>query len=128
MIKPHSDFTSLLAAAVRLVHASGRAPAEIIRVGHSRFRLITEFHENAGWLVVLLEAPSEGGVCDDVLRSYGLTDREMQVARLLLDRLSNKEIAQLLNVTVYTAGRHTERVMRKLGVASRRDVRSRLES
>jgi DNA-binding CsgD family transcriptional regulator len=126
MIKPHSDLTSLLAAAMRLVHRPGHAPSEIIRVGASRFRLITEYHENAGWLVVLVEAPNAGGVCDDVLKSYGLTAREMQVARLLLDRLSNREIAELLDVTVFTAGRHTERVLRKLGVASRRDVRSKL--
>jgi len=128
MIKPHSDLTSLLAAAVRLIRTPGRAPSEIIRVGHSRFRLMTEFHENAGWLVVLVEAPRAVGVCDELLKRYGLTEREMQVARLLLDRLSNKEIADLLSVTVYTAGRHTERVLKKLGVASRRDVRAKLEA
>ena len=126
MIKPSSDLSSLLAAAIRLVHTPGRAPSEIIRVGHARFRLITEYHQNAGWLVVMVEVPGTSGVCDDVLKSFGLTEREMQVARLLLDRHSNKEIAELLDITVFTAGRHTERVLRKLGVASRRDVRAKL--
>ena len=59
-------------------------------------------------------------------RCYGLTNREIEVARLLAKRQSNKEIAEQLEVTVYTAGRHTERVMQKLGVGSRRDVRGKL--
>ena len=125
MIKPSSDLTALLAAATRLVRASGAAPSDTVRVGQSRFRLMTEFHPNAGWLVVLIE-DSTSDICDDVLKACGLTTREIQVARLLVDRHSNKEIAELLSVTGYTAGRHTERVLKKLGVASRRDVRGRL--
>ena len=126
MIKPSSNLTALLAAATRLMHASDAAPSEIIRVGQSRFRLMTEFHPNAGWLVVLFEESASSDICDDVLKACGLTTREIQVARLLVERHSNKEIAEMLSVTAYTAGRHTEHILKKLGVASRRDVRHKL--
>jgi DNA-binding CsgD family transcriptional regulator len=53
---------------------------------------------------------------------YGLTPRESQVALLLADRRSNKEIARELSIAHKTAERHTSRVLSKLGTTSRRDV------
>jgi len=127
MIKENSHLTSLLAAAIGLVHAPSSATFETVQIGSSRFRLIAEQREESGWIVVLMQDADERFMCDERLKvCYGLTNREIQVARLLADRQSNKEIADLLDVTVYTAGRHTERVLRKLGVASRRNVRQKL--
>jgi DNA-binding NarL/FixJ family response regulator len=126
MIAPSADLTNLLAAAIGLVHAPEAAASEVIRIGDARYRLRAEYHEAGGWIVVLMQE-SEGLICDDVLKTcYGLTAREIQVANLLAERLSNREIADRLDVTVSTAGRHTERVLKKLGVASRRDVRRKL--
>ena len=127
MIKPKTDLTSLLSAAIGLVYAPRAESFDTVQIGTSRFRLITEHHKPTGWIVVLMQESAEDVLCDEELKSwYGLTGREIQVARLLAERQSNKEIAELLHVTVYTAGRHTERVLRKLGVASRRDVRGKL--
>ena len=126
MIKPNSDYAGLLAAAIDLVHTPGSARAEIINIGDSRFRLITEYHNKGGWVVVLMEMPSPTKCCEEKLKRYGLSKREVQVARLLVERQSNREIAEALDVTVHTAGRHTERVLQKLGVRSRRDVRGKL--
>jgi DNA-binding CsgD family transcriptional regulator len=53
---------------------------------------------------------------------FGFTEREAEVARLLAARLTNKEIARALGVTAYTAERHTERILAKLGINSRRHV------
>jgi len=53
---------------------------------------------------------------------FGFTDREAEVARLLAARLTNKEIARNLGVTTFTAERHTERILDKLGINSRRHV------
>ena len=129
MIKHNSDLTRLLSAAIGLVHAPGPEAVNSVQIGGSRFRLATEHHESTGWIVVLMQERGESVLCDERLKScFGLTRREIQVARLLAERQSNREIADLLDVTIYTAGRHTERVMRKLGVASRRDVRSKLLS
>ena len=58
----------------------------------------------------------------DLRARFGLTEREAEVARLLAARLTNKEIARTLGVTTYTAERHTERILDKLGINSRRHV------
>jgi DNA-binding CsgD family transcriptional regulator/PAS domain-containing protein len=49
-----------------------------------------------------------------------LTARERQVAALLARRATNPEIAAALGVSPHTARHHTEHVLRKLGLSSRR--------
>ncbi len=51
-----------------------------------------------------------------------LTDREKQVLKLVAEGRSNKEIADLLGVSVKTAMSHRERMMEKLGLHSRTAV------
>jgi DNA-binding CsgD family transcriptional regulator len=53
---------------------------------------------------------------------FGLTPREIQVVRLIAIGLRNAEIGSALGVSVHTTLRHTERVLRKLGVHSRAAV------
>lgn len=53
---------------------------------------------------------------------FGLTDREAEVAHLLALRWTGKEIARELDVRPSTANRHTESVLRKLGIHSRLEV------
>jgi DNA-binding CsgD family transcriptional regulator len=60
------------------------------------------------------------------LATLGFTTRESEVARLLTRRLTNAELAAALGVSAHTARHHTERVMQKLGVRSRREVVSAL--
>lgn len=57
-----------------------------------------------------------------LVASYGLTSREIEVSRLLASRQSTSEIAEMLGMSVHTARRHTEHVLMKLGVHSRREV------
>ncbi|MDY7041248.1 MAG: response regulator transcription factor [Chloroflexota bacterium] len=52
----------------------------------------------------------------------GLTEREMEVLRLVAEGLSNKEIAQKLQVTKRAAEFHVGNVLKKLGMASRVEV------
>lgn len=59
-------------------------------------------------------------------RRYGLTRREAEVAGLLAEGLPDRAIADGLSIAHATARRHTERVLRKLGVRSRAAVASRL--
>jgi DNA-binding CsgD family transcriptional regulator len=54
---------------------------------------------------------------------YRLTGRELQVASLLMHRLSNAEIARVLRISPHTARHHTESVLLKFGVRSRAAVR-----
>ncbi|MDY0020750.1 MAG: response regulator transcription factor [Anaerolineae bacterium] len=52
-------------------------------------------------------------------RQESLTARECEVLRLIVDGLSNKEIAQALFITVRTADFHVSNILRKLGAVSR---------
>lgn len=57
---------------------------------------------------------------------FGLTPREASVAQLLALGMSNREVATTLGVTEFTARRHTEAVIRKLGVSRRSGVAARV--
>jgi DNA-binding CsgD family transcriptional regulator len=52
----------------------------------------------------------------------GLTDRQLEILRLVAAGLSNAEIAQRLVVSTRTVDHHVSAVLRKLGVATRRDA------
>lgn len=52
----------------------------------------------------------------------GLTARELVVAHLLAQGLTDAEVGARLHITAKTAGHHTSAILAKLGVASRRDV------
>lgn len=73
-------------------------------------------------LVTITTAVAEP-LSDEALRAtYGLTVREIQVARLVAEGLSNNEIAERLGVRFFTARNHVERTLAKLGVATRHRV------
>ncbi len=64
---------------------------------------------------------------DDVLRSrFGLTRKEVRVARLIAEDKTNEQIAAALSISPHTSRHHTERILAKLGVNSRTKVRSAL--
>jgi len=58
----------------------------------------------------------------DLRDRYGLTDRQVTVARLIAEGCTNAEIATRLGLSFYTARNHAEQVMAKLGVSSRAAV------
>jgi HD-GYP domain-containing protein (c-di-GMP phosphodiesterase class II) len=49
----------------------------------------------------------------------GLTDRELEVVRLLARGLTNKEIATALDISAKTAGHHVQHIFEKAGVTTR---------
>jgi len=51
-----------------------------------------------------------------------LTDREKQVLKLVAEGLSNKEVAEVLAISVKTAMSHREKVMEKLGLHNRTEL------
>ena len=71
-------------------------------------------------------APARGAVRlleDAELRErYGLTDRQVTVARLLAEGCTNAEIASRLGLSFFTVRNHAEQVLAKLGVATRSGV------
>jgi DNA-binding NarL/FixJ family response regulator len=64
--------------------------------------------------------PAPGGGTEDLYEA--LTDREKQVLRIVAEGKSNKEVAELLGISVKTAMSHREHVMEKLGLHSRTDL------
>jgi len=51
-----------------------------------------------------------------------LTDREKQVLKLVAEGKSNKDVAEMLGISVKTAMSHREHVMEKLGVHNRTEL------
>lgn len=80
-------------------------------------------------LVVVVGRDEDRVPAEDEIRvRFGLTRREATVAWCLAHRQSNDEIARALCVSPHTARHHTERVLGKLKVHSRREVRTALLS
>lgn len=52
-------------------------------------------------------------------QSAALTSRELEVLRLVADRLSNKEIAKRLSVSIHTVKNHVHNIVEKLSVEGR---------
>ena len=59
--------------------------------------------------------------------SDGLTPREREVAALVADGLSNREVAERLVISKRTADTHVEHILSKLGVTSRAQIGPALE-
>lgn len=55
-------------------------------------------------------------------REYGLTEREMDVLRLLGSGYGNRDIAQRLGLSTNTVKTHVERIFKRLGVGDRTDA------
>ena len=56
----------------------------------------------------------------------GLTDRQIEILRMLSTGISNAEIAQRLVVSPRTVDHHVSAILQKLGVRSRREAANRL--
>ena len=64
-----------------------------------------------------LQAQSAG--TSDAASAMALSEREVQILRLVADGLSNREIAEQLFLSRYTVESHVKRIYRKLAVSSR---------
>jgi DNA-binding NarL/FixJ family response regulator len=68
-------------------------------------------------------APNSGASNGSGEQRYeSLTDREKQVLKLVAEGNSNKEVAQVLGISVKTAMSHREKVMQKLEIHNRTDL------
>ncbi len=74
---------------------------------------------------VLAAFPDDSRKSPPVGPAIDLTWREMEVLRLLAQRLSNQEIAARLVVTPVAVKKHLSRIYRKLGVSNRRAALAR---
>jgi DNA-binding CsgD family transcriptional regulator len=111
------------------VSSSKDIPQEVVSVLGSRIRIRGHYlgplpPNDSELVLVLLQHPSSDPVSPESLlrERFRLTQQQMRVARLLAQRLSNEEIARELGISSHTARHHSEKVMNRLGVRSRRKV------
>jgi DNA-binding CsgD family transcriptional regulator len=67
-----------------------------------------------------------GADLDAFRRRYALSEREAQVAELVLHGYRNRDIAAALGITIETAKKHLSRIFDKVGVDSRVQLANRL--
>lgn len=68
--------------------------------------------------------PSE----EELRQRCGLTPRESEIARLILQRETYEEIADQLNISKYTVKRHVHNIYEKTGVSRREELIHKLKS
>jgi HD-GYP domain-containing protein (c-di-GMP phosphodiesterase class II) len=95
----------------RPAHTRDAAAAQLTKM--ARDRVLSTDAVNA----VLSAAEHETNVRPP--RPAGLTDRELDVLRLVARGLTNKEVATKLDISTRTAGHHLEHIFEKIGVNTR---------
>lgn len=74
-------------------------------------------------VLISAECTPADSLPDEALsQRFGLTAREIHVARLLAEGKSNAQVAADMYISPHTARTHTERVLQKLGARSRAEV------
>ena len=109
------------------------APAErTVATAVARYTMRASFGVEQAWgatgtVIVSLEREDAPALSSaSLVTRFGLTEREAQAAALLARRVSNAELAAALGVSPHTARHHTEKVMQKLGVHSRKELALRV--
>jgi DNA-binding CsgD family transcriptional regulator len=73
-------------------------------------------------VAVIVEPAHPARIAPLLMSAYGLTEREQEVTRLVLQGNSTAEIAERLVVSAHTVQQHLKSVFGKTGVRSRRDL------
>jgi DNA-binding CsgD family transcriptional regulator len=73
-------------------------------------------------VAVIVEPAHPARIAPLLMSAYGLTEREQEVTRLVLQGSSTAEIAERLVVSAHTVQQHLKSVFDKTGVRSRRDL------
>lgn len=105
---------------------------DVIRVGIETFELVDEGVRERPANLSTLPAPALTGVApsgeadvdslEDTLNLDVLSERELQVLKLLVYGNTQREIAQQLFITVKTVEKHRSRIAEKLGCATRSEL------
>jgi DNA-binding CsgD family transcriptional regulator len=78
--------------------------------------------DGARRVAVIVEPAHPARIAPLLMSAYGLTDREQDVTRLVLQGESTADIAARLVVSAHTVQQHLKSIFEKTGVHSRRDL------
>ena len=114
-----------LSARVRWEAAANSATARM-RLPDGRWFLLdaSAMDDSAGNVAVVMQPAAPSAVLTHVLRSYGLSSREREIAELLAQGQSAKTIASSLHLSPWTVQDHIKAIYRKTGVGARSDLAS----
>ena len=106
----------------QVVHGETQLHRLLARPGHVEVELTAGgtayLHGSSSGAVTVLELQCGGGeICERTL--IALTPREREVALLVIDGHSDREIAERLNLSPYTVRQYVKRIYRKVDVDSR---------
>lgn len=80
------------------------------------------FSEREKRILNLLEPYFTQALPSDLSSQYGLTSREQEVVRLVTKGLSDKDVANLLDISFTTLRTHLNNSMRKIGCNNRTEM------
>jgi DNA-binding CsgD family transcriptional regulator len=78
--------------------------------------------EGSRRVAVIVEPAHPARIAPLLMSAYGLTEREQDVTRLVLQGESTADIAERLVVSAHTVQQHLKSIFEKTGVRSRRDL------
>jgi DNA-binding CsgD family transcriptional regulator len=124
---------AVLAVAARLLalehtteHAAELMPRARVQTRSGRWLVLHASRlsspTGSGQIAVIVEPAAPADVAPLLLQAYGLTDREAQVAQLVLQGLATSEIAASLSIAALTVQQHLKAVFDKTGARSRREL------
>jgi DNA-binding CsgD family transcriptional regulator len=73
-------------------------------------------------VAVIVEPAQPARIAPLLMSAYGLTEREQELTRLVLQGDSTAQIAERLVVSPHTVQQHLKNIFEKTGVRSRRDL------
>lgn len=114
----------ILGETVELEERVAKSPRREIIVPRSSTSIIAKPIETPQQCALALSPRSATSIAKlpDPSHPYGLTDRELEVVRCILESYANKEIASFLGISIETVKRHLSNIFNKTGQGTRLEL------